>query len=69
MPRISKGLILHGIRTYNGTEEGELDIFGSQGKQKGRSLTWQNERADVELQLFGSHGRAEAYFHVVWQFK
>ena len=65
MPRFSKGLILHGIRTYNGTEEAELHIFGSQDKQKYVSVTshlgewWQNERAEVELQLFGSHGRAE----------
>ena len=39
MPRLSKGPILHGIRTYNGTEEAELHIFGSQGKQKGGSVT------------------------------
>ena len=38
MPRLSNGLILHGIRTYNGTEEAELHIFGSQGKQKDEIL-------------------------------
>ena len=33
MPRLSKVLILHGIRTYySGTEEAELHIFGSQCK-------------------------------------
>ena len=42
MPRLSKGLILHVrqheigweciIKTYSGTEEAELHIFGSQGK-------------------------------------
>ena len=39
MPRLSKALILHGIRTYNGTEEAELHIFGSQGKQECGSVT------------------------------
>ena len=39
MPRLSKGLILHAIRTYKGTEEAELHIFGSQGKQKRGSVT------------------------------
>ena len=44
MPRLSKGLIRHGIRTYNGTEEAELHIFSSQGKQKGGSVTSMAER-------------------------
>ena len=39
MPRLSKGLILHGRRTYNETEEAALHIFGSQGKQKHGSVT------------------------------
>ena len=36
MPRLSKELILHGIRTYGGTEEAELHIFGSQCKAEVR---------------------------------
>ena len=44
MSRLSKGLILHGIRTYNGTEEVELHVFGSQGKQKDGSVTSMAER-------------------------
>ena len=36
MPRPSKGLILHGIRTYSGTEKAELHIFGSQCKAEVR---------------------------------
>ena len=28
MPRLPKGLILHGMRRYSGTEEAELHIFG-----------------------------------------
>ena len=43
MPRFSKGLILHGLRTYSGTEEAELHIFGSHGKagvQKGNFTSW-----------------------------
>ena len=62
MPRLSRGLILHGIRTYSGTEEAELHIFGSQGKAEVRKCNftwWQNERTEAELQLFGSHGIAE----------
>ena len=44
MPRLSKGLILHGIRTYNCTEEAELHIFGTQGKQKDGIVTSMAER-------------------------
>ena len=51
MPRLSKGLILHGIRTYSGTEEAELHIFGSQGK------------AEVRKRNFTSWGMMAA----VWQ--
>ena len=36
MPRLSKGLNLHGIRTYSVTEEAELHNFGSQGKAEVR---------------------------------
>ena len=44
MARLSKGLILHGTRTYNGTEEAELHIVGTRGKQQGGSVTWMAER-------------------------
>ena len=44
MPRLSKVLILHGIRTYSGTEEADLHIFGSQCK------------ADVRKRNFTSWG-------------
>ena len=32
MPRLSKMLSLHGIRTYSGTEEAELHVFCGQCK-------------------------------------
>ena len=68
MPRLSKGLILHGIRTYNGIEEAELNIFGSQGKQKGGSVTSMAERksgngTSATWQSCQS-GSAEAEFHI-----
>ena len=40
MPRLSKGLILHGIRTNSGTEEAELHIFGSQCKAEVRKFNF-----------------------------
>ena len=40
MPRSSKGLILHGIRTYNGTEEAEVQLFGSHGRAEVRKLNF-----------------------------
>ena len=68
MPRLSKGLILHGIRTYNGTEEAELDIFGSQGKQKGGSVTSMAERKSGSgtsaIWQSWQSGSAEAEFHI-----
>ena len=42
MPRLSKVLIIQGIRTYIGTEEAELHIFGSQ------------RQADVRKRIFTS---------------
>ena len=47
MPRLSKGLILHGIRTYSGTEEAERHIFGSQGK------------AEVHIHILRKYGRTK----------
>ena len=68
MPRLSKGLILHGIRTYNGTEEAELHIFGSQGKQKGGSVTSMAERKSGSgtsaIGQSWQSGSAEVEFHV-----
>ena len=68
MSRLPKGLILHGIRTYNGTEEAELHIFGSQGKQKGGILTSMavrksGSRTSAIWQSWQS-GSAEAEFHI-----
>ena len=59
MPRLSKGLNLHCIRTYSGTEEAELHIFGSQGKAEVRKRNFASWGMMAELQLFGIHGRAE----------
>ena len=64
VPRLSKGLIIHGIRAYSETEEAELHIFGSQGNAEVRKRIFTSwgmmaERAEAELQLFSSHGRAE----------
>ena len=42
MPRLSKVLILHGIRTYIGTEEAELHIFGSQCKADVRKCNFKS---------------------------
>ena len=69
MPRLSKGLILHGIRTYNGTEEVELHIFGSQGKQKcGASLHILAERKNGSrtsaIWQSWQSGSAEAEFFI-----
>ena len=74
MPRLSKGLIVHGIRTYNGTVEAELQIFGSQGKQKGRSVTSMAERKNGSRTLAiwqpWQCESAEAEFHIFfWQLK
>ena len=68
MPRLSKGLILHGIRKYNGTEEAELHITGSQAKQKGLSVTSMAERksrsgTSAIWQSWQSES-AEAEFHI-----
>ena len=70
MPRLSKGLILPGIRTYNGTEEAELHIFGSQGKQKGRSVTSMAERKSGTSAIWQSwpSGSVEAEFHIFFFF-
>ena len=59
MPRLSKGLIIHGIRTYSGTEEAELHIFGSQCKTEVRKRNCTSWGMMADLQLFGSHRRAE----------
>ena len=65
MPRLSEGLILHGIRTYNGTEEAELHIFSSQGKQKDRSVTSLAERKSGSgTSAIWQSGSAEAEFHI-----
>ena len=71
MPRLSKGLILHGIRTCNGTEEAELHIFGSQGKQKCGSVTsWvmmaERKSGSGTSAIWQSwqNGSAEAEFHI-----
>ena len=68
MPRLSKGLILHDI-TYNGTEEVELHIFCSQGKQKGGSvisMAEQNSGSGTSgiWQSWQSRS-AEAEFHII----
>ena len=68
MLRLSKGLILHDIRTYNGTEETELRIFGSQGMQKDGSVTSMAERksgsgTSAIWQSWQSRS-AEAEFHI-----
>ena len=39
MPRLCKGLIFHGIRTYSGTEEAELTSLAVNAKQKCGGLT------------------------------
>ena len=66
MARLPKGLILHGIRTCNETEETELHIFGSQGKQKGGSVTSMAERKSGTSAIWQSwqSGSAEAEFHI-----
>ena len=69
MPRLSKGIILHGIRTYNGTEEEELHIFGSQGRQKSGSVTSMAERkrgsGTSAIWQSWQNGSAEAEFHIL----
>ena len=67
MPRLSKRLILHGIRTYNQTEEAELHIFSNQGKQKGGSVTSMAERKSESgtsaIWQAWQSGSAEAEFY------
>ena len=48
MPRPSKGLILHGIRTYSGTDETELHL-------------WQSRQAEVRKcnHILGNDGRTK----------
>ena len=68
MPRLSKELILYSIRTYNGTKEAELQIFGSQGKQKVGSVTSMAERKSGSgtsaIWQSWQGGSAEAEFHI-----
>ena len=70
MPHLSKGLILHGTRTYNGTEQAELHVFGSQSsqsKQKGGSVTSMAERKSGRTPTIWQSwqsGSAEAKFHI-----
>ena len=70
MPRLSKGLILHGTRTYKGTEEAELHIFGSQSKAEVRKrnfICWgmmaERKRTLAVWQSWQS-GSAEADLHM-----
>ena len=67
MPRLSKGLILHVrqheiewqciIKTYSGTEEAELHIFGSQGK----AAVWKPNFTSREVR------KSESGISAIWQ--
>ena len=78
MHRLSKGLILHGIRTYSGTEEAELHIVGSQCKAEGRKFNftswgmmaeWKSGSGTSAIWQSWQSGSAEAELYIFWQLK
>ena len=78
MPRLYKGLILHGIRTYSGTEKAELHIFDSQGKAEVRKRNFtcwgmmaERKSGSGTSAIWQSwqSGSAEAEFHFFGQLK
>ena len=78
MPHLPKGLILHGIRTYSGTEEAELHICGSQCKVEvrkpnftswGMMAEWKSESGTSAIWQSCQCGSTEAELHIFWQLK